>query len=194
MHMKKVVYTYGLISGTIVALLMWATIPLWNGKLISSDYGMLVGYTTQVIALSLVFFGVKSYRDNHAGGIITFGQGVRIGLLISLITVVMYGLAWEVTYNFWMTDFDTLMLNSYREKMQTSGATQAEIAEKMKSMEEFFVMYKNPLIRFGTTLMEIVPIGLIITLLSATLLRRKEFLPATTSETVNESNSSQYSR
>lgn len=175
--MKKTILIYGFIAGFIVGALMLATMPLWNSGVLNFDNGALVGYTTMVIALSVIFFGVKSYRDNHSGGAITFWKAVQIGMLITTIASVMYALSWEVSYDMIIADdFMQKMTDHYVAKMKAKGAS----AEEMKSMESYFEWYKNPVIRFGMTLMEILPVGIVITLLSAGLLRRKEFLPIET--------------
>src|ERR1043165_378707 len=97
--MKKIILTYGLIAGAIVSAMMLISMPLYNKGLISLDYGELIGYTTMVIALSMVFFGIKSYRDDHQNGAITFGKALQVGLLISVIATVMYAFAWEISYS-----------------------------------------------------------------------------------------------
>lgn len=176
--MKKIILTYGLIAGTIVAAIMLISMPLYNSGVITMDNGKIVGYTTMVIALAMVFFGIKSFRDNHQNGTITFGRGFKIGFFITLIASVMYGLTWEVSYNTMSQNFIQEMSNQYVKKMKANGASEAEIQKGMQEMASFTEMYKNPIIRFGITLMEIFPVGIVITLLSAGLLRRKEFLPA----------------
>ena len=81
--MKKIVLIYGLIAGVIVGAMMMITMPLYESGTLKFDNGEWLGYTTMVIALSMVFFGVKSYRDNHLGGSITFGNALKVGLLIT---------------------------------------------------------------------------------------------------------------
>lgn len=178
--MKKPVLTFGLISGAVVAALMWIMMAGWKSGLVNFDNGEIVGYTTMIIALSMVFFGIKSYRDNN-GGKISFWKGLQIGILISLISAVCYGLSWEVYYQ---TSGGAVMehmeqyTTHYIEKMKEKGASADEIEATSKQMAGFAEMYKNPAIRFAMTLMEILPIGIIVTLISAGLLRRKELLPA----------------
>jgi hypothetical protein len=143
------------------------------------DNGELVGYTTMVIALSMVFFGIKSYRDNYANGSISFGKGFKVGILITLIACVMYGLAWEISYNRIGEEFTKRMTEKYYEDMKADGASEVELQKAKEEWESFFEMYKNPIIRFAfTVFVEIFPIGLVITLISAGILRKKEFLPA----------------
>lgn len=173
--MKKVIITYGLIGGVIVSAIMLGSHPLLDKGIINYDNGMLIGYGSMVIALSMVFFGVKSYRDQHAGGAISFWQGVKIGMLITLVASVMYALTWEVYYNTAAGDFTEKYTQHYIDKMASEGASQAAIDEKRAEMESFNELYENPLIRFGVTLMEILPVGVIITFLSAGLLRRREW-------------------
>jgi hypothetical protein len=66
----------------------------------------------------------------------------------------------------------------YIEQMKKDGASQTQIDETSKQMAEFGEMYKNFFVRFAMTLMEILPVGIIVTLISAALLRRREVLPA----------------
>ena len=103
--MKKIIWTYGLISGIIVGAMLMLSLPLHEQGIIDFDSGMVVGYTTMVIALSLVFFGIRNYRDTTGGGRISFGTGVKIGLLISLIASLLYCLAWEISYHTIADDF-----------------------------------------------------------------------------------------
>lgn len=171
--MKKIILIYGLIAGTIMGGMFFATIPFWRNGTIDFNNGMVVGYTTMVIALSLVFFGVKSYRDQHLGGVITFGKAFKVGILITLVASVIYCLAWELCYSAVFTDFGEKMMAQYFEEAKRRAVTEAEKDQAIETME----MYKNPLVRFAFTSIEVLPVGLIITLLSATLLRRKEVLP-----------------
>jgi hypothetical protein len=174
--MKKIIITYGVISGLITGGLMLVTMPLFVSGAVSIDHGLWIGYTGMVIALSLVFFGIKSFRDNYAGGHITFGRGFLIGLGITLIASVFYVIAWEITFarsgEWFMQQWSDGELN----KVKANGATESQIQEAKQKWEEFSQLYQNPLIRFGMTMMEIFPVGIVISLLSATLLRKKEFL------------------
>ena len=176
--MKKIILIYGLIAGIIVGAMMMITMPLYESGTLKFDNGEWLGYTTMVIALSMVFFGVKSYRDNHLGGSITFGNALKVGLLITLMAALIYAFSWEITRSNMKGDLLTLMGEKQIEKMKAGGATEAALVEVKKKNEDFGEMYKNPFIRFPMTLMEIAPVGILISLLSAALLRKKNFLPA----------------
>ncbi|MFZ1700481.1 MAG: DUF4199 domain-containing protein [Pyrinomonadaceae bacterium] len=173
--MKKIVIAFGLISGVVITALMWLMLALVSAGVAS--HSVVFGYAIMVIALSLVFFGVKSYRDNN-GGKITFFKGLQVGILISLIAALCYGISWEAYYRTDGGDFIEQYSVQYVEEMRSNGASDAEIAETQKQMAEFAEQYKNFFVRFGMTLMEILPVGVIVTLISAGLLRRKELLPA----------------
>jgi hypothetical protein len=184
--MKKVVIIYGLIAGLIVGSLMLLTMPLWKSGVLNFDNGELVGYTTMVIALSMVFFGIKSYRDDNCGGTVTFWNAFKVGILITLIASVMYGFAWEISYANMGDEFVSKMTDHYFDQLKSKGATEQELHRAKDDWASFSEMYKNPLIRFGVTLTEIFPVGLVIALLSAGLLRNKNFLPST--ETITDQN------
>jgi hypothetical protein len=177
--MKKIVLIYGAIAGAIAGGMLFISTPLLLKGVLNFDSGTLVGYTTMVVALSLIFFGVKSYRDQCLGGVITFGKALVVGALITLVASCVYALAWEVCYRTVATGFVDDMTRYYMQEKREQGATAAELEEYAGEMNDFAVTYQNPFIRFGMTIMEILPVGAVLTLLSAALLRKKAFLPAT---------------
>lgn len=178
--MRKIIIVYGLIAGTIVGGLMLGTMAYYQTHEWNMENGHLLGYTTMVIALSVIFVAIKSVRDKHLGGAITFWKGCEIGLLITLIASVMYALSWEVSYRNIGDEFVEKMKSSYVEDLKAEGLTEAEFQTRKSEMEAIWESYQNPIVRFGYTLLEIFPVGLILTLISAGLLRKKEFLPPTT--------------
>src|ERR1700712_2592846 len=103
--MKKTVLVFGGISGLISALMFFITIPLYESGALDLNNGMYIGYTTMVIASSMIFFGIKSYRDKQLGGIIKFGNAMKVGALIALVASFIYAIGWEIDYNFVYPDF-----------------------------------------------------------------------------------------
>ncbi|SRR5690349_8989684 len=171
--MKKIVLTFGLLAGGVLVAMMAITLPfLLNGKM-DSGVSEIVGYSSMVLAFVLVFFGIRTYRENAGAGTITFGKAVQVGLLITLIASACYVVAWEIIYFNFLPDFADKYAAMSLEKMTRNGASAAEIAAATKQMDEFKVMYKNPLFNVGMTFMEVFPVGLLITLISAAILRRK---------------------
>jgi len=177
--MRKIILIYGLISGAIISAFMFMTMPLWESGTINFDNGELVGYTTMVIALSLVFFGVKSCRDQFYNGSISFWQAFKAGMLITLIASLMYALSWEIAYRTVASGFTEKMTQHYVEKAKNEAKNETDLQAAMLEIENFNEWYKNPVLRFGMTLMEILPVGIVITLISALLLKRREILPLT---------------
>lgn len=174
--MRKVILTYGLLAGVIVSGFMLFGMMLWEKGAITFDSSELIGYGSMIIALSVIFFGIKSYRDNYQNGAIRFGKGLQVGALISLVAALMYAGTWETFYQT-NPEVQATFMEKYTEhtlnKMKADGATTVEIDQKAKEMASMADMYKNPIIRFGITLLEILPVGIIITLICALVLRRK---------------------
>jgi len=174
--MKKIVLTFGLLSGAISAVLMFINMTLVDRGAIDFDHAEITGYTAIVLSFILVFFGIRSYRENISGGVISFGRAFGVGILITLVSCLIYVLAWEILYFYF--NFAPDFLDKYAahaiENMREKGATEAAIALKSKEMAEFKVMYANPFINAAMTLMEPLPVGLILTLLSAAILKKKK--------------------
>jgi hypothetical protein len=182
--MKKIVLIYGLISGGILGAMLLSTMSLYESGTLNLDNGELVGYSTMVISLSLIFFGVKNLRDNHYGGAITFGKATQAGLLITLVASVIYAGAWEISYSRNGNEFMKKMQAHYFEKLKGEGLSETELKAKQESIKTMMEYYKNPVVRFGITITEVMPVGILLSLISAGLLRKKEFLSATNTQTV----------
>ncbi|QOI98720.1 MAG: DUF4199 domain-containing protein [Flammeovirgaceae bacterium] len=176
--MKKVIITYGLISGAIVSVMLFVSMPLFQRGLLHHDNGMYVGFASMIIAFSLIFFAIKSYRDKYLNGSISFGMGFTVGILITLIGSVVYAVSWDIIVRTMWPNFAEWYNQLQLEQLSNKGVSDQEIAEAKLEMEKFASMYANPFIRFGFTVMEIFPVGLIITIISAGVLRKKDFLPA----------------
>lgn len=169
--MKKTVWTFGLISGAVVSVLMASTVPFSHR--IGLSLAEILGYTTMVAAFLFIFFGIRSYRDNVAGGSVKFGRAFAVGALIAVVSSVCYVGTWEIIYfNFmpnFMSEYSTLALKTAREK----GATQAELDAKTKELQQMEAAYKNPVYNVAITLMEPLPVGLVVALISAGILSRR---------------------
>ena len=174
--MKKTVLTFGLISGGISAVMMLATIPVADK--LGFDKGEIIGYTLIVLSALLVFFGVRSYRENASGGSLTFWKGFAVGILITLISNACYVATWEVVYFKFMPDFADKYAAYSVQKAKASGATPEAIEKKTKEAQQFKQMYNKPAVNVAMTFMEVFPVGLAATLLSAAVLRRKPGRPA----------------
>ena len=168
--MKRIVWTFGLISGAIMAVFMVATVPFMNAHGASS---LVVGYAGMVAAFLLVYFGVRSYRDNVLGGTISFGRAFGAGILIAAIASLCYVATWEVIYYKFMPDFYTKYGESVVERARKNGKSEAEIATVRADMDTMVRRVENPLFVTVVTFAEPFPVGLVIALVSAGVLRRK---------------------
>ena len=170
--MRKIVLTFGLIAGAILSGMMLLVV-LFRDQ-IGFEKAEVIGYTTMVLAFLMVFFGVRSYRDNVAGGTVTFGRAFKVGLLITLVASICYVAAWELIYYNIAPDFVEKYTAYAVEKARESGASEAEVAETSRKMAELGEMYKNPLANIAITLLEPLPVGIAFTLLTAWGLSRKK--------------------
>jgi hypothetical protein len=169
--MRKIVLTFGLIAGGILSIMMLATIPFMES--IGFDRGEVIGYTTMVLAFLLIFFGVRSYRDNVAGGVVSFGRAFAVGALIAVVASICYVATWELIYYKLAPDFAAKYQAYTIEKARASGESQAAIDKGVADMQRFAELYKNPAINVAITFIEPLPVGLVIALVSAGILRRR---------------------
>ena len=169
--MKKTVLTFGLISGLIISVLMGGSLLLADK--IGSGHSMALGYTIMVASFLLIYFGIRSYRDNTLAGQISFGRAFACGILITLITTVCYVAMWEVLYFNFMPHFMDSYFAAQIHKVQSSGLDPATTAAQVAAIQRSQQLYQNPFVNMAYTFMEPLPVGLIITLISAAILRRK---------------------
>jgi hypothetical protein len=170
--MKKTILTFGLISGVISSVLMCATIPVLRDSE-HGDKGLLIGYTAIVLSFLLVFFGIRSYRDNLANGTISFGRAFSIGICITLISCAFYVITWEILYFNFLHGFMDSYFAAQIQKAQSSPGTTVAIQAKIAAIRHSQQLYENPLVNALYTFIEPFPVGLLITLISAAILRRK---------------------
>ncbi|HZI62659.1 MAG TPA: DUF4199 domain-containing protein [Pyrinomonadaceae bacterium] len=170
--MKKIVLTFGLISGAISSVLMMGTMRFINQ--IGFDRGVMVGYTAIVLSFLLVFFGIRSYRENVGDGYISFGRAFQVGILIALISSLIYIVTWEIVFQNWLYDFPEKYTNYLIEQERASGASAEQIARTREEWNSTWELYRgNILVRAAYTFLEPFPVGLLITLISAVILRKR---------------------
>jgi hypothetical protein len=171
--MKRTVLIFGLISGALIACWGLASV-IWCNGVENYITDMLMGYGAQLLALSLVYVGVKNYRDKELGGFISFGKAFTLGLYISLVACTLYVIAWAIDYHFFIPDF----MDKYTAQMishaKASGASAAAIKAQIDSANSMKAQYQNPFWFTLYTYAEILPTGIIVSLISALVLKKKE--------------------
>lgn len=175
--MKRIIFPYGAIAGGVI---IGSTILFL--QLSGGDDGVSgpewLGYLVMVVVLSVIFLAIKRYRDRDLGGVIRFKTAAALGLGITLVASAVYVAAWEVHLS--LTDYAFIAdyTRSVLETKEAAGLAGAELQAEVASMELLEARYANPLFRLPMTFLEIFPVGLLITLVAAGLLRKSEFLPA----------------
>ena len=168
--MKKTVLTYGFISGAIAVVLLLAHVPFMDS--LAYNTSLLVGYAGILVSALLIFFGVRSYSENVGNGRISFGRGFAVGILIALISAVCYVAAWEVVY-FSNPGIADHAFDHPVEELKAAGAPQEKIDEAAREAESFKKLFTNPLVNSALVFLEPFPVGLLMTLISAVILRRR---------------------
>ena len=169
--MTRLLLKYGAIAGAIVsAVMVFGFIILDPNDGIK--YGELLGYSSMILAFSTIYYAIKTYREEFLEGIISFGKAFQIGLAITLIASTIYVISWMIISTYTGDEFINAYFNVHLEKLKASGLTEAEMATKVEAMEQSMEMYKNPFFKAGITYMEIFPVGLIVSLVSALVLKR----------------------
>ena len=171
--MKNIIIKYGLISGVIVTLFMVTATVLWYNDP-SIKIGEVIGYSGMLIAFIFIFIGIKNYRDKQNNGVISFGEAFKIGLFISLIASCFYVGTWLIEYYVFMPDFMDKFINLAVENAKAKGLSPAEIAAKTEEMMSYKEWYKNPILVILLSFMEVLPVGLLVTLISSLILKRKK--------------------
>lgn len=175
--MKKTILVFGTISGVIISTFMGISMAVMSCGSGDEDGGtgsMIIGFTAMAVAFSFIFVGIKNFRDKQNGGILTFGKGFLIGFMISLIASTLYVITWAVEFHYFLPDFLDKYSAMQVKQLHESGITGAALDEALKNIETESYNYKhNPFFFAMYTYMEILPVGIIITLISALVLKKK---------------------
>lgn len=174
--MLRIILIFGVIGGLIVAVPMGVSMMTTVPGTIPEN-AALYGYLSILLALTMVFVGTKQYRDKVLGGVIKFGPALLVGLGISAVASLFWVVGWEITLASGF-DFNAAYESSVVEAARARGASAAELAQVRTDAESFLRMYSNPLFRIPITFVEMFPIGVVISLISAGVLRNSRFLPA----------------
>ena len=170
--MKKLIFTYGIIGGLVPA--SWFLIS--EGLLpdsVSLNIRLWLGYTSMIVAFAAIFVAVKQYRDNFGGGHVTFGKALRIGLLVTLVASTLYVVVWLISYPLLFPNYFEKYMAMMKLQMQAEGKSAAAISQELAATAKFREMYKNPVFNILLTYSEIVPVGVVISLIAALILKNK---------------------
>lgn len=176
--MIRTILKFGAIAGTLVGLALVGIGLGFEGQ-VPPAWGMALGYATMLVALSAVFVGIKHHRDRERGGVIRFWPALGVGLAISAVASLFYVVAWEVVRALAENDFAEVYTQALIAQQQAKGLAGAELAAYAASLEAFKADYANWWFRLPMSFIEIFPVGVLVSLVSAALLRNPRVLPAT---------------
>lgn len=168
--MRKIVLTFGLLAGAVMSVMMVVTVPFYDS--LSGSSGMVIGYASMLLASVMIFVGIRTYRDSVGSGSITYWQGAKVGLAISAVAIACYVLTWEIIYYGFFPDFGERYAADAVEALRASGASVAEIAAEQERLSKWAESYRNPLVNIAFTALEPLPVTLLVTLVSAGVLKR----------------------
>ena len=174
--MLRIILIYGVVGGLIVAVPMLVSMLATPAGTIPENAAV-YGYLSMLLAFTMVFVGIKHYRDKVQGGVIRFLPALGVGLSISAVASLFWVVGWEITLATGF-DFGSAYTDSVVAAAQARGAPAAELERVRAETAQFLAMYANPLFRLPITFVEMFPIGALISLVSAGLLRNSRFLPA----------------
>ncbi|MBI3677826.1 MAG: DUF4199 domain-containing protein [Proteobacteria bacterium] len=170
--MVRTSLVFGGLAGSIVIGISLVIIVLGH------EGSLWLGYLVMIFGLSMIFFGIKRHRDGALGGVIKFLPALGLGLAIAVVASLIYMAVWEVylaaTHYTFMDSYVASAIAAAKAKGVSGAALQNEIAQ-LNAMKE---SYANRLYRMPMTFMEIFPVGLIIAVISAAVLRNPKVLPA----------------
>ena len=169
--MRKTVLTYGVIAGVLSAVMMLATLPFLDT--LGGIKGYVVGYTAILAAALLIFFGIRSYRENVGNGKLTFGRGFAVGILICLISCAFYVATWQTLYFGVMPELGDKLEASMVEQAKAGASTPAEAAAAVQHAHDMKRQLDNPAISTAFVFLEPFPVGLLVTLISSAILRKR---------------------
>ena len=171
MSMQRTILTWGLISGAISGGLMLVTIPF--AEKVGFERAEIFGYATLVLSALMIFFGVRSYRENVAGGTLSFGKGLLVGVGIALVAAICYVAVWMLVYYSFFPDFYDKFAVHMLDKAKNDGASPERLAAVAAQADEIRKISGKPVLVVAMTFAESFPIGVVASVLSAGILRRR---------------------
>jgi len=170
--MKKSIVVFGVVSGVILILYV-ISIGLLAKLFHGHTANAIVGYSSMIIAFSFIFVGTKNFRDKYNEGMVSFGKAFMVGLGISLVGSTLYVGAWLIEYYCFMPDFMDQYVAALIHRAQHSGLSPAALQKQLDSINHMSSMYKNPIIVILMTYLEVLPVGIVISLITALILKRR---------------------
>ena len=167
--MKKTIVRYGGFSVIFMVLFFLAEMMVFANK---NDFKVqeIFGWVGIFISTMFIFFGIRYYRDRHNHGSLSFGRGLKVGLLILLMPSLTFGI-FNVIYVMLNPDFMDTYYN-YQVTQLKESLPAGEAALKIQAMEKDKEMFMSPAVQFFAMFFSVFAVGLVVTVISALVLRR----------------------
>ena len=169
--MRKSVLIFGVSSGVVAIVMMLATLPYIQNH--DSEKADIFGYASMVLSALLVFFGIRSFREKESAGRLTFGRGLLVGVLITLISWACFSVAFELIYFWIVPDYGEKFAACMIERARDSGGTPADIDKARSQAAMFRRLWDNPFTNAALTFATLFPVGFAAAAISATILRKR---------------------
>jgi hypothetical protein len=164
--MQNNIFKNGILGGIIAAIVM-ASMVYYMKINPGQEPNAIMGFMGMFLAFIFIILGIKQERAINNGAI-TFKRAFLTGLAISFIISTIYVLVWLVIYYNFFPDF----MEKYSE-MALKNTSPEELVAKTTEMNQMKEWYKNPLMIILLTYMEIFPLGIVISLIGALILKKK---------------------
>jgi len=171
--MKRTILVFGAIASIILAVTLSISTILMKAAGGPASYSMAMGYLSMLIAFAFVFVAVRSYRDRYNGGVISFGKAFQIGLWITLIASAAYTLTWIILYKTYYPNFMADYTAQNMAHARAAGKSDADLARIAADARDMQAVYDTWPGIVGFTLLEILPVGLLVSLVAAAILKRR---------------------
>jgi hypothetical protein len=166
--MKKIILKYSLISGSIFLISMIIT-GVFKTKM-GNGWDEIIGFTALILSFAMVYPAMLSYRNSLPDQKIKFLQSLKIGLIITIISCIVYVIGWLVIYYTLIPNYWDRYAAITAEKMRHHGDSAADIKKETESI----LQYKKPYLNAMEAFLETFPIGVLISLISATIVRLRK--------------------
>lgn len=161
----KTAFLYGFATGLLIICSMIASFAVFGMK--SDASSMAVGFLLMAFYMSLIFFGIKRFRNIDQGGVIKFSKALGLGISMAFFAALAYVLVWEIYIAFTGDTFIIGYTDMLLEKAKAKGMSGAELSDYTSKMKDYVTNYERPSYRMPMTFIENFPMGFIVALVSA---------------------------
>ncbi len=174
--MRTTIIRYGIRAAIAIVALSGISLMFISKDESGFHWGEVLGYLAIFLSMIFVYIGIRHYRDHQNGGVVSFGQALKLGVLITLFPAIAFGIYDQIYVNFidpdFYEDYYQVQMDSIEEANEV--AYEARVAEIKSEMETF----SNPIVQYLVMFATVLLIGLVVSIISGLILKR-DVPPAT---------------